>query len=111
VPQCSTTLVTGVSIVASGRPAVDDDDDDDGSEEQPAVTAMARTIAHSLALADSNVLARFAVPALRAFLAADRGDVLLSLLTFTEGTILGVLRQKPRTRAITAGYFTRTKVG
>ncbi len=61
------------------------------------MTAMARTIAHSPAPADSNVLARFAVPALRAFLAADRGDVLVSLLRSTEGTILGVPRQKPRT--------------
>jgi hypothetical protein len=61
------------------------------------VTAMAKTIAHSPAPADSNVLARFAVPAPRAFLAADRGDVLVSLLRSTEGTILGVPRQKPRT--------------
>jgi hypothetical protein len=61
------------------------------------VTAMATTTAHSPAPAGSGALARLAVRAPRAFLAADRGDVLVSLLRFTEGTILAVPCQKPRT--------------
>lgn len=51
------------------------------------MTATARMAAHSPAPADSEVLARLAVPAPRVFLAADRSDVLVSLMRFTEGTI------------------------
>lgn len=67
------------------------------------MTATARKTAQSPAATDGNALARPAVPAFRAFLmytaltalmtlmgcfgflAADRGDVLVSLVRFTEG--------------------------
>jgi hypothetical protein len=53
---------------------------------------MARTAAHSPAPAGRDALTRLAAPALRMFPAADRSDVLVSLIGFTEGTILAILR-------------------
>jgi hypothetical protein len=68
---------------------------------------MAKTAAHSPAPAGSNALARLAVPAPPMFLAADRGDVLVSLIRFTEGTILAVHHQKAAYRTIRCGNSAR----
>ena len=89
---------------AADRSAFDDDDDDDGdgSEEKATASATARTTAHSPAPAATAALACLALPAPRMFLAADRSDVRVSLIRFTEGTILGVLRRNAVYRTIRA---------
>jgi hypothetical protein len=85
---------------AAGRSAFDDDDDGDGSEEKATASATARTTAQSPAA--TAALACLALPAPRMFLAADRSDVRVSLIRFTEGTILGVLRRNAVYRTIRA---------
>jgi len=92
-------------VAAAGGSAgdEDEDDDEDGSEEKATASATATMTAPRPAPAASAALACLAVPAPRMFLAADRSDVRVSLIRFTEGTILGVLRRNAVDRTIRAG--------